>query len=64
MDEHDISNNYTDEMHQFLNALRLSGVTNMNGATPYLMEEFPELSSREARAVLVHWIRTLNSERE
>lgn len=42
----------------FLDGLRESGVTNMYGARPYLMDEFPELSEREASAVLSFWMRT------
>jgi hypothetical protein len=48
----------TDEMLKFLDELRLSGVTNMFGATPYLEKEFPELTHEEARKVLTHWLET------
>jgi hypothetical protein len=40
------------------NMLRESGVTNMFGARPYLMREFPELNSKEASAVLAYWMKT------
>ena len=40
----------------FLEKLRRSGVTNMYGAGPYLESAFG-LSSREARAVLVDWMK-------
>lgn len=46
----------TQEQKEYLNELRDSGETNMFGATPYLMEEFPELSKEEARAVLKEWM--------
>jgi hypothetical protein len=39
----------------YLEALRLSGVTNMFGAAPYLQREFG-LSSREARDILLQWM--------
>ena len=45
-----------EKMFTFLNALRDSAVTNMFGATPYLLEEFPELSKQEARAILSEWM--------
>lgn len=40
---------------RYLERLRESGVTNMFGATPYLMREF-RLSKSEAREVLLDWI--------
>ena len=51
-----------DEYFDFLVELRDSGITNMWGAAPYLQEEFPELSTTEARAVLVDWINSFNEE--
>jgi hypothetical protein len=39
----------------YLEALRLSGVTNMFGAAPYLQREFG-LSSRQARDILLQWM--------
>lgn len=50
------------EYLEYLDGLRESGITNMYGATPYLMEEF-ELDRREAGAVLVEWMQTF-SERQ
>ena len=41
-----------------LDSLRSSGVTNMFGAVPYLMEKFPELTRREATDILVSWMET------
>jgi hypothetical protein len=49
----------TQEHKEFLNDLRDSGKTNMFGATPYLMEEFPELSKENARAILSEWMASL-----
>lgn len=42
----------------YLDALRESGVTNMYGACPYLIDEFPELSEEQAGGILVYWMRT------
>ena len=39
----------------FLDDLQKSGFENMNHARPYLMKEFPELSSQQAALVLSHW---------
>lgn len=36
----------TDDHLEYLDGLRESGATNMFGARPYLMEEFPELDDR------------------
>ena len=43
---------------RYLDALRLSGLTNMFGAAPYLVCEFPELDKRQARSVLSYWMQT------
>ena len=43
------------QYYDYLDALRLSGVTNMFGAAPYLQREFG-LSSREARDILLQWM--------
>ena len=45
-----------DERWVFLEALRRSGVVNMFGAGPFLEAEFG-LSGREARAVLLDWMK-------
>lgn len=42
---------------EYLDILRLSGVTNMFGAGPYLEVEFG-LDGRYARTVLLEWMRT------
>lgn len=41
-----------DEHLTYLDDLRESGTTNMFGARPFLMEVFPDLSDKEAAAVL------------
>ena len=43
----------------YLEQLRRSGVTNMFGATPYLMEEF-DLDKKEARKILSDWMENYN----
>jgi hypothetical protein len=43
------------EIFQYLDALRESGVTNMYGASPYLQDRF-DLSKREAREFLMKWM--------
>lgn len=56
----------TEEMLDYLDKLRASGVTNMFGAGEYLENAFPELendrpsfhSSKKARDVLMYWMKT------
>lgn len=50
----------TDEHLTYLDELRESGDTNMFGARPYLMDEFPDLSKKEAAAVLVYWMHSFS----
>jgi len=46
-----------EEYFLFLECLRDSGVTNMFGATPYLQEQFTELTrASHARKVLGEWM--------
>ena len=40
----------------FLKDLRDSGVTNMFGAAPYLVEQFPELDLPQAKEILSRWM--------
>lgn len=50
---------YVMEEHlEYLDRLRETGVTNMFGATPFIQVQFPELSQREAKQVLVYWMKT------
>lgn len=46
-----------EEVFEFLDNLRESGVTNMFGAAPYLEEAF-NLPRKEARAILIEWMET------
>jgi hypothetical protein len=45
----------------FLDNLRESGVTNMFGAAPYLVEAF-DLPQQDARTVLKSWMNTFSDE--
>lgn len=49
----------TDEMLNFLDDLRESGITNMFGAAPYLAREYG-ISKAEARSVLSYWMQTFS----
>lgn len=42
----------------FLEKLRRSGATNMFGAVPYLIDEFPELNKHSAKKILIEWMKT------
>ena len=44
------------EMFEYLDTLRESGVTNMFGAGPYLEQAF-DIGRREAKAVLLEWMK-------
>lgn len=44
------------EVFTYLNELRESGDTNMFGARPYIMAEFPDLSPKEAGEILSLWM--------
>lgn len=43
----------------FLDNLRVSGVTNMYGASPYVQSAF-RMSAERARATLVYWMQTFS----
>lgn len=51
----------TNKYWLYLEDLRKSGVTNMFGAVPYLMEAF-ELTKEEARKILSDWMENYNEE--
>lgn len=53
----------TQEHLAYLDILRESWATNMYGATPYLMNTFPDLTREEAGKVLMEWMDTF-SERQ
>lgn len=42
----------------YLDDLRESGETNMYGARPYLMGEFPELDKNDAATILSYWMKS------
>lgn len=48
----------SDEHLEYLDELRASGETNMYGARPYLVQDFPRLSPDEAGAILSYWMKT------
>ena len=49
-----------EEYYVFLDNLRESGITNMFGARPYLMNAFPQLSEQEAGEILSSWMKTFS----
>ena len=56
----------TDEITQkqvntFLDALRISGKTNMVGATPYIQKRFG-INKYDAQRFLVKWMETFNEQ--
>ena len=56
MNDHEAKRQY---YWNYLEELRRSGVTNMYGAAPYLMEEF-DLDKNEAREILADWMKNYN----
>jgi hypothetical protein len=48
------------EYFEFLDELRESGITNMYGARPYLIADFPDLTEKEAGQILSEWMRTFS----
>jgi len=50
------------EYFDFLDLLRESGTTNMFGAAPWLQEEYPDLTKREARQILSMWMKVYGKE--
>lgn len=49
----------SNEYWVYLEALRVSGVTNMFGAVPYLMRAF-DLDEKKAREILADWMANYN----
>jgi hypothetical protein len=49
------------EVLEYLNMLRITGVTNMFGATPYIEAEFG-LDKKESRRLLSLWMNNFNDE--
>jgi len=50
----------TEEHLRYLDQLRESGVTNMFGAAPFVLLQFPDLSEQQAKQVLIYWMRTFS----
>lgn len=50
------------EVFEYLNELRDSGVTNMYGAVPYIMERFPKLQKFQASALLSSWMKNFRED--
>jgi hypothetical protein len=50
----------TEEHLLYLDRLRESGVTNMFGAVPFILLEFPDLREEQAKQVLIYWIKTFS----
>jgi hypothetical protein len=46
-----------EEMFEYLETLRDTGVTNMFGAAPYLQEAF-DITRAEAKEILLEWMQT------
>jgi hypothetical protein len=49
----------TDEVLEYLDSLRESGVTNMFGAGPWLENEF-DMDKADATAALLYWMHTFS----
>ena len=49
---------YDEKYYTYLDKLRESAVTNMFGATPYLLNQFHELDKSLARKILADWMKT------
>jgi len=47
------------ECFHYLDALRMSGITNMYGASPYLEEEM-DLSKADAKSILSAWMESFD----
>ena len=48
-----------EQVNYFLDELRDSGVTNMFGAAPYIVEEFG-VTRQEAKDLLLNWMQTFD----
>jgi len=44
------------EVFKYLFELRESGVTNMFGAVPYMLQTFPDLTYNQAKEILFYWM--------
>jgi len=50
----------TEEHLAYLDELQESGITNMYGSRPYLLEHFPDLTRYEGSEVLQYWMETFS----
>jgi hypothetical protein len=50
------------EVFQYLNELRESGSTNMFGARTYIISEFPLIEEKEAKELLLTWMKVFNKD--
>ncbi|MGA3118104.1 MAG: hypothetical protein ABSF90_27190 [Syntrophobacteraceae bacterium] len=50
----------TEEHLRYLDRLRESGITNMFGAVPFILLQFPDLSEQQAKQVLIYWMKTFS----
>ena len=50
----------TESHLRFLDILRESGITNMFGAAPYLVETYENITLRDARDILSYWMETFS----
>ena len=48
----------TEKHLEYLDELRASGKTNMFGASPYILDEFPEITEEQAKKILLYWIKS------
>ena len=55
-------NTKQEDYFRFLEELRVSGVTNMFGAAPFLEDAFPELNLGEAKDWLIAWMESFDEE--
>jgi len=49
-----------DEHLEYLDELRESGETNMFGAVPYILREYPDLTRTQGSQLLTYWMRTFS----
>jgi len=49
------------QVNDYLNVLRISGITNMFGAGPYIQENFG-ITKYDANRFLIKWMETFNTE--
>ena len=52
----------TQEHEEYLDNLRDSGVVNMFRATAFMLQRFPELTQKEAQAILMVWMEKKQAE--